>query len=708
MNQIIRTKSQTKREQTADIFPVKYEFTLRAFEIDTNSSISQTKLLNQLTYQLGRKTNSSWCRTDDILITDLQGELPQNILEILWQDPQNRFGNVISIRELRTWQKQAKHDADMANTKFKQLEYHLKDKLESKQFGDAIVSRKCRSQSMVVDGIACLALSISSPIDYTLNLDELKKKKPELKIKGIEVKDRATKWSVGTITEVIGNLDSETKSRLLSLTTKEKQRRWIEQSSEYTNVVKVKTKNGDFLDYISTGLVPVPTYGALKEFGLNQNQISNFQRISSQKRRELIRSLISSTRLKRLLGDPLDSTNSNCFRTASDLGYDGMVLFGGGRLGHVSQNIRSLKNHGFYRNHESFDENQTVNICVLNGVKNLEVEKFISALKKEIDQFGFVCNIVQNQSCDANDFAALEETIEKLMNSNPDMIFSILPNRYFNAFDEHQGPYQDTKHLTINRGTMNQVVSEKTVHDYRFRLANIAVQMLAKVGNIPWVLPKELEFCDRILGADISRKKKGNGRGTRNEIGIPRWYESNGDLLNYRLTNTSIDGERIPMRIIREITPYESFKKTRILFHGDGKRPRSEIVDFVSRGNELDGEVMVVEVIKTSPSRLYSITNQTENPQKGDWFRISNSEAIVTSTTAQHSTGTPHPLLIRCSDNISIEQAVLSVLKLSDLHYGSKQQPRCPITTHDAHHIGKMLIQGIRPPADEGTLPWWL
>ena len=693
---------------SADIFPVKWEFKLRAFEIETNSSVIRNKLLNQLAYHLGRKLNSSWCNCEGELISDHVGDLPTNVLELVWEDSRNRFGDVLAIREVSDWKQGATHVSEIANTKFKQLKTHLTSKLESRDFGDANVQRMCYSQPIVIHQKPYLALSISSPINYKLSLAELLVKKPNLELLGLKVRDRDSGWPTGVVVEITGVLDEQTRSRLLSMTTKPKQREWIQGAEDKVSVVKIRLYNGTILEYASTGLSPIPSYGSLSEFGLNQHQISNYQRISSEGRRALLLELIRSSKLNSLLDPPIESGSVGCFRSASDIGYDGKVLVGNGQIAHISQNIRALKNHGFYRIHDKFIDNHSIRVGILNGIPDLDSEKFLDALSREFTQFGFRMELMTQVACNSNNYSEIERSLEDLVQTSPDIILSILPNRHFSLNEEFEGPYQNTKHLTINRGTMNQVVSKSTVQNHRFKLANIAVGMLAKVGNIPWVLPKGMEFCDRILGADISRKAKANQKGTRNELGVPRWYRSNGDLLNYRLTKAAVDGEKIPMRVIREITPRDNFSNSRILFHGDGKRPRDEIDDFLSRGVELDGEIMVVQVIKQSPFRMYSTRGRVGNPKKGDWVRISDTEAVVISTLAQHNTGTPHPLLIRSTPNITIENAVLSILQLSDLHYGSQQQPRCPITTHDAHHISKMLMMGIRPPDDEGTVPWWL
>ena len=91
------------------------------------------------------------------------------------------------------------------------------------------------------------------------------------------------------------------------------------------------------------------------------------------------------------------------------------------------------------------------------------------------------------------------------------------------------------------------MVNESSVNFPQYKFENIALQMLSKIGNVPWVLEKELDYCDKIMGGDISRKKKSKSRGTMNHMGVPRWYKSNGDFFKYRIIDAQLEGERIPM-----------------------------------------------------------------------------------------------------------------------------------------------------------------
>lgn len=79
------------------------------------------------------------------------------------------------------------------------------------------------------------------------------------------------------------------------------------------------------------------------------------------------------------------------------------------------------------------------------------------------------------------------------------------------------------------------------------------------------------------------------------------------------------------------------------------------------------------------------------NPAAGSCIYNEN-KAYLTTTIMKNKKGSPNPLLIEkaCGD-ISIENAVTQVLYLTQLHVGSTQKTRLPITTGYADKICKNL-----------------
>lgn len=59
--------------------------------------------------------------------------------------------------------------------------------------------------------------------------------------------------------------------------------------------------------------------------------------------------------------------------------------------------------------------------------------------------------------------------------------------------------------------------------------------ILAKLGNLPFVLAEPLEIADYFIGLDISRSPKERLPGTLNACASVRLYGQRGEFLRYRL-----------------------------------------------------------------------------------------------------------------------------------------------------------------------------
>ncbi len=688
---------------SADICPVIWNDQIFAFDVKTSSSNPSISKLNQLVYRMEKLYSGYfWARFESILITTFPNQITSEDLHYIWED--SKFSEIKSISKVANFKKKTVHVACLANRIAKSELERSRVKMPSKFFGEVTVRRKPNVQYFVIGGIPHLSINFTSPIDCEITLDEWNIRKPDLEMKSITVKDKFTKNTVGVINEVLGKFNPSVDVRRLSrLTTRSEMKKLLQNTSSGISLVNVRTNSGDLLEYPINALIPSMDLESLGKFGLNSKPLTDYLKILPKERRKLLDELIDKTRLKKIVTKPQDSSNTNFFRTAEDFNYSGKLMVGNNRI--VNRNekkIQAIKNHGMYRK----VSNEEVNTSMLSDSKlKFNRNMLFEDVRKECERFGFNLNLVHNCELDTQSYPAIESGIEEICEKNTDLLLSVIPKSKGGVYSKDK-TYQHVKKLALSMAHQN--VTDITASNPRFKLPNICLGALAKLGNTPWVLAEKLPYCDQIMGLDISRTRKSNNKGTRNEVGIPRYFSSNGDFKQYKIPFTQIDGEEIPIELIRELLP-ANLKGTKQLVHIDGKRPKKEIANWLQRGIEIDSEVMVVQVIKREPFRIYDETgNDLSNPRKGDGCIISENEAIVVSNTPVHNSGTVRPLHIICTPNISIENAVHSILALSDLHYGSENQPRNPVTTHDSHNIGKLLSMNVKPKEREGNKPYWL
>jgi len=238
---------------------------------------------------------------------------------------------------------------------------------------------------------------------------------------------------------------------------------------------------------------------------------------------------------------------------------------------------------------------------------------------------------------------------------------------------------------------------------------NLVLGIIAKTGNVPYVLAKPLPYADLIVGIDIARQATERRRGSLNIAAMTRVYAANGDFLRYTINDVTTEGETLTERAIRTMLPSEQFAGKRTVLHRDGLLRGDEPRHLKEWGNEINAQFFPVEVIKSKVPRIYyGTTTSIQRARKGDAFILNETTAFVVSSLPPFQGSTPRPLEICTDGSLSIQDAIHSVLALTHLHFGSMLMPRLPISLHYSDRIGALFLRGIRPRSLDGTIPFWL
>ena len=72
---------------------------------------------------------------------------------------------------------------------------------------------------------------------------------------------------------------------------------------------------------------------------------------------------------------------------------------------------------------------------------------------------------------------------------------------------EGSDPYVTTKALLLREGLASQMVDEATLVDSSWRELNLALNMFAKAGHVPWVLDEAIPGVDLFIGLSSSQSK---------------------------------------------------------------------------------------------------------------------------------------------------------------------------------------------------------
>jgi argonaute-like protein implicated in RNA metabolism and viral defense len=269
----------------------------------------------------------------------------------------------------------------------------------------------------------------------------------------------------------------------------------------------------------------------------------------------------------------------------------------------------------------------------------------------------------------------------------------------------------------------SQVIYEDTVSllqqnngNTRHILNNLIPGILAKLGNLPFILAEPLPIADYFIGLDISRKPLKNRSGSRNVCAVVRVYNNRGEFIRYNFQDSTIEGEEIDRNTLYKLLPKSTeLKDKKLLIYRDGKFRGDEVENLLKRANSIGSEFILVECIKSGNPRLYSYDSGSKilsNPKKGMYFISDNQEVVLISSEPIDSQRFTNPIRLKVisqpGQDINLHQLVETTLKLTLLHHGSLRSPRLPIPLFGADKIAYRRIQGVTPSLLDSDRQFWL
>ena len=537
-------------------------------------------------------------------------------------------------------------------------------------------------------------------------------------------------------------LDSSSKATIIRLAGKIEERRdeLIAKASNYINqeslrnapndepIVSIKFgKNNQFYDYPLSALKPLVTSATSYLFNVKYGDLLKKTKLLYQQRTKLF------TEIRKDLNFHLhqfDFQLSKSINTKSHsslfiqpvLKIEAVELLFGRQVKDVKK-INGLKKGGVYRRHSEFkDLNRKIRLGIIKP-ENMIVGDFRKQLEEEIKSYQF--NIIlpeesrKNYDVESLSFSQvkvkIEEIVDELAEQALDLVLVFLSGSKNDENTENDDLYISVKRFLLRRDIASQVVYTNTLNkpeNYRNILNNIVSGILAKLGNLPFVLAEPLVIAEAFVGLDVSRFSYQNRSGSRNVCASVRFYGRQGEFIRYRLESDLIEGEEIPRHALENFFPSVHFKNKVVLIYRDGRFQGDEVKHLLARANAIDAKFILVESVKSRVPRLYNLNNgNLSQPTRGLGLKLSEREVILVTTSVSENIGVPRPIRLRIHEDgeqASLEQLIDATLKLTLLHHGSLKDPRLPIPLYGSDAIAYRRLQGIYPTNPEGDRQFWL
>lgn len=684
-----------------------------AWRIETHAS-EIASLGRKLAYRLSRLAGGHWIWAENLLVTDKKiSELEvKNLLASIWGDPSAKFKDVNSLYPVSGWKPLPETVAEfVAFGLCSDLERSLTHQMSKhrRTLRNAFVNRIYDLHGWNVNGQAALSISVSSQIISTKPFGDFAASVPQEDLRGMMVKDK-TSTLKGEIINIVGRLGTH-RQRLLGFTKRDAMRQILENAPDDEMVVRVQTTSREGYDYPVSALQIIVRTQDYEMLGIDGQAALSTLQMKPDARMTLVTEIADHIHAQGWIrATPIGSYEfPNAFLTSEDIGLMPLARLGDGFVTNCEpRNILSaLQSHPPYKSPSHLGERSIIRIGVLNLIgDNPSIPKYLDQLRQQFRDIHIDIVFTGAARPQVGSSSELQSAVSRLATDAPDILAVLLPG-FPNETDDEHDLYNQVKVATITRDIQTQVIYERTLGK-DFALANLVLGILAKCGVIPYTLAHPLPYADMVAGIDIAREKTQRRSGSVNLAAITRIYQANGDFLHYFLHDSPIEGETLPMQVLRRLFPPTYFAAKRVVIHRDGLFRGDEINNLLSLATEMESSFHLVEVIKSGAPRLYRRSFEIERPTKGSIFKVNEREALVVSTLPIHKNSTPRPLQIRTQGDLTIEQAVHSVLAMTLLHHGSMLAPRLPVTLHYSDKIGYLALRGIKPNRLDGDIPFWM
>jgi len=578
-----------------------------------------------------------------------------------------------------------------------------------------------------------LALTIYSSILFRQNLADFyenhpQRQKQEELLVGLKVQD-IERGSNATIVGIVGTME-EHREDLLEKATGSTSKQALREAPNNQPIVAVQFgKNPKQFHYAMAALRPCVTAETAAEFEVEYGKLLKATKISHQDRTNLLASY------KKTAEDALAAYGFQLsHRSINSVQYPNLfwkppakleetnLLFGNHVIRKRSEILKGLTGGGVYRRHPDYqDKSRIVHIAAFKLCDSM-VDPFLDQLTQRLEKYGFKSKVITKKALSINNLtstearAAVEKAVNELLAVPHDIVLTFLPESDRASDYKDDGSfYYLIYSLLLRRQIASQMIYEETLSNlgnYQYVLNQVIPGILAKLGNLPFVLAEPLEIADYFIGLDISRVSKKRLAGTMNACASVRLYGKQGEFVRYRLEDDLIEGEEIPQRLLERLLPASELQNKTVLIYRDGSFVGKEVDYLVKRAEAIGSKFILVECKKSGVPRLYNLNQKVViAPSQGLALLLSSREAILVTTKVPDKVGLARPLRLKVHENghqASMERVLETTLKLTLLHHGALKEPRLPMPLYGSDRMAYLRLQGIRPSLMEGDRQFWL
>ena len=242
--------------------------------------------------------------------------------------------------------------------------------------------------------------------------------------------------------------------------------------------------------------------------------------------------------------------------------------------------------------------------------------------------------------------------------------------------DDESAPYYRVKRMLLEAGIPCQMVDTPTLRNPDFKDLNLSLNVVAKTGTVPWVLPESIPDSDFFVGLSYSESQRDTSArlmgfaNVFNQYG--RWLFYSGGTEAVRYAERAQHYEKLVGNTLNRLTLSE---EPTVCFHYSARFSREDRAAVLrgARSVRPRGKYVFVWINTHHHIRLYDTKPETDGSMSRGHYMIGSANQIYLSTTGfnpyRKALGTPQVLEI----NVHIEPRPGSPATPADLRALAKQ-----------------------------------
>lgn len=323
----------------------------------------------------------------------------------------------------------------------------------------------------------------------------------------------------------------------------------------------------------------------------------------------------------------------------------------------------------------------------------------------------------------ADNRQAVGKEVNRLLSENPQWCGDNRLSRLFlvhtpeegYALDDEKSPYFVIKRRLLEAGIPCQMVDTKTITNTDWKDLNLALNITAKCGVIPWVLPENIPDADFFLGLSYTQSREGQKilgfANVFNSYG--KWEFYAGNTAAFDVQDKSEHLSQLAKSALKRLRDEQLLPASpSLIFHHSARISKEDYKVILTGVREVspDASVSFVWINSHNNFRLFDSRAETDGSiERGSFVPISR-RRILLSTTGHNvyrkALGTPRPLEITADcyrpnhtkpTSGDHRATALQVLSLTKLNLASTDSFTAePITTKYAGDIAYLTAAFLR------------